>query len=484
MAKIARLLAATALAFGTFPTHLAIATSEAPILENIDSENTNFAPDNSSGENSDLDAPPDETLDIGLESLYIKAVNPGYNGNAGEFVEIINPTAEPLPLFGVSLVYNNGTKDYLVYDFPEHSFLLPGSLVLRLQSSPEVKNAAELSEVANLTYTKDLAMSGSLRLVFNKTSEEVLLEEPIGELLTEEEVLSSACWAGKNECARAFKSSTPTTLVFDEASLEYVHLESYEPNFNPENYQVIEPEVIEPEYEDTEPGDSTSPTDEPVENPVENSEATSVAKTCAEGYYLNETTNRCNKVKEEAEPKVCAEGYFLNEATNRCNKIKEEAAPKTCEEGYYLNEATNRCNKIKEETAPKTCEDGYYLNTATNRCNKLPEEKTLAPCKDGYERNPETNRCRKITADAEDEDELKPCAEGYERNPETNRCRKIKINDGADYALVPTAGGVEQKNFTALWAMLGLGVAVVGVVIFQFRHELGHFLKKLKSRLK
>lgn len=55
-------------------------------------------------------------------------------------------------------------------------------------------------------------------------------------------------------------------------------------------------------------------------------------------------------------PKKCPEGSFLNERTNRCNKIKTQntrvnktvkKSPKKCPEGSFLNEKTNRCNKIK-----------------------------------------------------------------------------------------------------------------------------------------
>lgn len=55
-------------------------------------------------------------------------------------------------------------------------------------------------------------------------------------------------------------------------------------------------------------------------------------------------------------PKKCPEGSFLNERTNRCNKIKTQntrvnktvkKSPKKCPEGSFLNERTNRCNKIK-----------------------------------------------------------------------------------------------------------------------------------------
>ena len=462
MAKQTRLLAALTLTFGTLPTHLAIATSAAPIPEVSDSSETTETieveiPSDSSDTSSE-DSPPTEDLSVAIPPLYIKAVSPGYTvdkvSNTGEFIEIVNSTTSLVSLEGISLWYNNGTKDYLIYSFPEYSFLAPGSLVLRLKSSPEVKNAEDSTTVANMVYTKDLAMSGSLSLIAADTTETTL---------------DSICWTGKSECAPTFTSAHPSVLVRDLETFELVQLESYEPDFNAEVLQIILPA-------------------EPVEG-LDSGEdgADEIGKTSASDP-LDEATGTSTSVKSTTTASSststlapCPEGKYRNPETNRCKNIEVESEPKTCNEGYYLNPDTNRCKKVETPAEPKICEDGYYLNPATNRCNKLPTEKELTPCKEGYERNPETNRCRKVTS-AED-DELAPCAEGYERNPDTNRCRKIKTNDGADYALVPTTGGVEQKNFTALWVIGGVALVGIGAVIFQFRHELGHFFRKLFAKL-
>lgn len=448
MAKHIRRLAALTLAFGILPTHLAIATSAAPIPEVTDSPGTNSLV--GSLESDPADAPPG----VELPNLYIRAVSPGYNGNTGEFIELLNSTADLISLDGLSLWYNNGKKDYLVLDFPENSFLSPGSLVLRLQSSPEVKNATDLSEVAHLTYAKDLAMSGSLRLVIKSTSESSdstdVRFDANGNL-----ILDELCWLGGETCATSFTSSAPTILVRDPDTGEPEHLETYEPDFSPRNYQIITPPELE---------DDPSPSDEPTTTDFDDS-------------GLATADDSASTLLTETSLAPCPEGKYRNPETNRCKKIEEEPEEKTCSEGYYLNESTNRCNKIKE-TTEKTCEEGYYLNTATNRCNKLPTEKEQTPCKEGYERNPETNRCRKIVSDTTEE---KTCAEGYYLNPETNRCNKIKVNDGADYAIVPTTGGVEQNNFLGLWILLAIAALGFIVVIFQFRHEIFQIFKKLKS---
>jgi len=112
----------------------------------------------------------------------------------------------------------------------------------------------------------------------------------------------------------------------------------------------------------------------------------------------------------------CEDGSTLN-PQGQCEKIK------VCEEGSFLNEETDRCNKIKEENQERKCENGYFLNIETNRCNKILVEKVILECREGYERNLETNRCRKISsAIVSKKDAL--CTPGYTRNPETNRCRK------------------------------------------------------------
>jgi hypothetical protein len=146
---------------------------------------------------------------------------------------------------------------------------------------------------------------------------------------------------------------------------------------------------------------------------------------------------------------MCAEGYYLNEETGRCRKIVQEVA-KTCAEGQYLNPATGRCKKIEVEEE-KTCAAGYYLNPATGRCKKVEVE------------------------------EEKKCAEGYYLNEETGRCRKIVQNDGTDYSL-EVENYEEKTSFVALYAVLGVVGVGIMYIIYEFRREIGKFLKRLVGK--
>ena len=198
---------------------------------------------------------------------------------------------------------------------------------------------------------------------------------------------------------------------------------------------------------------------------------------CEEGKIRNQNGN-CVKIQDEASPKTCDEGYFLNETTGRCNKIqiKED---KICGEGYYLNLSTNRCRKIAVEEEITPCKDGYYHNPETGRCRKIASlvSATLVQCKEGYYRNPETNRCRKI---ASAQTELSPCKEGYERNLETNRCRKIVKNTGASDAVENSAKQTEKTSeFIGWWAISAIGLIFSGILIWEFRRSLAKIGRKI-----
>jgi hypothetical protein len=149
-----------------------------------------------------------------------------------------------------------------------------------------------------------------------------------------------------------------------------------------------------------------------------------------------------------------------------------------CADGYYRNPETGRCNKIPVETALAECPAGQYRNPDTGRCKKYETATTLAECPEGYYRNPATNRCKKI----EQPNEPTPCAEGWERNPETGRCRKIVDEQPAAFGLIqpPDDGGDN-------WWIWGAG-AVVGLtgmsVAWQYKAEMKRFTQKLFSRLR
>ena len=85
---------------------------------------------------------------------------------------------------------------------------------------------------------------------------------------------------------------------------------------------------------------------------------------CPTGKYLNPLTNRCKKIEVASTTlSSCKEGYERNPETNRCRKIAastSELSP--CKEGYERNPETNRCRKIRENTTETTS----YAPTPTN----------------------------------------------------------------------------------------------------------------------
>lgn len=212
---------------------------------------------------------------------------------------------------------------------------------------------------------------------------------------------------------------------------------------------------------------------------------------CADGQYRDETTHKCRIITDDPEPDnkqddetddgfvPCKDGYERNPETNRCRKIVTEDDVETglvpCKEGYYRNPETNRCKKIASSDNSDNltpCREGYTRNPATNRCVKnTSTTANLVPCKDGYERNPETNRCVKKKMATT----LTPCKEGYERNPETNRCVKkkdAKDDKPADYPVKSEASAESDSTRTLIIALIIIGVLSIGVLIWQYRHEL------------
>ena len=206
---------------------------------------------------------------------------------------------------------------------------------------------------------------------------------------------------------------------------------------------------------------------------------------CEDGFSLN-AENHCEKNK-----KTCQAGYFLNEETDRCNKIKEEKAEqvendekteKKCNDGYFLNTQTNRCNKIPvEKVAVTECREGYARNPETNRCRKISSaivSKKDALCAPGYTRNPETNRCRKNSNEVKKE--LAPCKDGYERNEETNRCRKVVKNSGAGDDVKKDEKESKQAEFTGWWAIAIIILIFLAILFFEFRRDI--FAKLMKGK--
>lgn len=161
------------------------------------------------------------------DNIAIRAVNPGYTEtagkNSGELIELVNLSDESLVLDDITLVYTaKPTSTYpdgkttILYQFPEGARFVGASILLRFVDAPEVSDGAQ-----DLTYDTSLAMSGSLAL-------------KIGD-----EILSSVCWLGGEDCLLGFsttvKSRLKTTILRDDITGVYAHTNDYTPLFDLEN---------------------------------------------------------------------------------------------------------------------------------------------------------------------------------------------------------------------------------------------------------
>lgn len=177
----------------------------------------------------------------------------------------------------------------------------------------------------------------------------------------------------------------------------------------------------------------------------------------------------------------CGEGRERNPATGRCRNIPIASQLVPCGPGQERNPATNRCRSSLASAASLVpCREGQYRNPLTNRCKSIAAElaSTLTPCKVGQERNLETNRCRKIASAST----LQPCAEGQERNPATNRCRKVASATPPKAAFPVEAVKDTATSFAAWWALGGVVVLGLGYAGWEYRHEVGAFVRRIMSR--
>lgn len=152
-----------------------------------------------------------------------------------------------------------------------------------------------------------------------------------------------------------------------------------------------------------------------------------------------------------------------------------------CSVGQERNPETNRCRKIGSSSSViAPCKDGQYRSEETNRCRSiLSDVSSLAVCAEGQERNPKTNRCRSIATNADAP--LEPCKEGQERNPDTNRCRNVSKMVSANYAPEKT---VPISNYFGWWVLGGVGVVAAGYGIWEWRREIGGFIRKVTILVK
>ena len=160
-----------------------------------------------------------EEINEEIPEIYIKAINPGYTidgkSNVGEMIEIARKnTDEPFSLAGATIGYINSSGNYTVLvEFPEYSWFIGETLLLRLASSP-------YSELASVNYTKTIAFKAGLEL-------------KIGD-----EIVDEVCWTSKDDCYKEFKSASPTVLVRNLETGIFEHLDDYEPEYDEESYFV------------------------------------------------------------------------------------------------------------------------------------------------------------------------------------------------------------------------------------------------------
>lgn len=422
-----------------------------------------------------------------LPEIYIKAVNPGYSvdgvSNVGEMIEIgrrIN-SDEPISLTGYSFSYTNssGNSAKLV-EFPEHSWMVGETVLLRLASSPD-------RELANLVYTKTLATkAGPLEL------------KRVGE------VVDSVCWTGKDGCYKDFKATSPTTLVRNMETGEFEHTVEYVPVFNVESYRedVANDEPLPSQckglvFSEIMTFYDNSKDEQFVE--VYNSSAEQILMTGCKIRYKNKMYDMNGVIKpEEYKALYFKEISFTKNPTNKnvveIVDVNDEVVDKLevlngqrkgtsyALIGYDADGAEiwkvtyaptpNAPNNYQEY---KTCESGKVLNKETGNCVKITEVLTRV-CKNGYFLNILTGRCNKIKIA-----EAKTCKEGYVLNEETGRCVKVKENNGADYELKK-----EEFDESSMFIAIGAIAIVVGIgliyVIYEFRKEIRGFLRKVFRR--
>ena len=515
------LFTALTIVLGTIPTHFSV------VAASSDSSASPTAEDNSADiPTSDTDYNPISITpyDLLKTHLSIKSLNPGFKiadlAETGEAIELANSADISLPLEHVSLRYINssGTKS-TIFEFPSGSYMIGETILLRYEKSPEIKNALVESKsylaIADATYAKTLAMTGTLELIYMADS-------------SDEQIIDTICWTGKSGCNAKFTTSNPGSLVRNPETQVFEFSADYVPNFIG-GLKLPEPEP-EPEFEpeNDELGDEAvpklaqchdlefneilsyyesdkseqfielfNPTDQPillsgcqlkyknksydlVETNVSTENIDKLTITDFYVYRTNAFTLTRNPNSENVLELVDTTSEIFAELSYPHGQKKGAAYALSGDVWQITYLPTPGAANVFQEF--KTCPLGKIINETTGNCVKVTAAtNTITPCPTGKYRNPATGRCKNLSSSSE---EQKTCKEGYERNPETGRCRKIKVNDGADYALVPITGEPEKSSFVAIWALAAVGALGLGYVIFQFRREILYSLRHLITKFK
>lgn len=504
-----------------------ISTLETEPLSSILSEEDSNS-DNSSASSSS-DPPARNVVKPTTSNLALFAVNPGYpiNGvdDTGEFIELVNLSEDIIDLSGVKIIYtnsNNNPSDLYVFD--DGAQFIGEKLLLRFENSPEV-TADPSVKTADDTYSSSLAYKAGLLLNFG------------------DKTLSSVCWRGGTDCLPAFSTSVKSrlqTTIWRLENGEYQHTNDYLPIYSIDSPGLFLPETEEPD--DPDDSSSTGPSTDTQGSSSTNE--TTASPQCAGlqfteilSYYTDSPDEQFLEVHNPTDHSIelfgCKilnknkkydivvnfttinsgdyfayrpDGYTFTKNPTKENTIElidvtgDSVAKITYPHGqkkstsyalFDYNSGGEENWKITYNPTPgaenifqefRSCPAGKTINVATGNCVNITSiSSTLQPCPAGKYRNPETGRCKSISSS---DSEQTPCKTGYERNPETNRCRKIKENNGADYSLVPLTGVTEKSTFIAIWAIIGVATLGAGYVIFQFRKEILHFIRKLLAKFR
>ena len=429
-----------------------------------------------------------------VPELYFNAVNPGYTvdgvSNVGELIEIRRGATsdEMISLAGLTVGYTNSSgNEAILVEFPENSYLVGESILLRLASSPG-------HELAAMNYTKTLAFKAG-PLVLKRG----------------EDIIDSVCWLGSGGCVAPFKSTEPTTLVRNLASGEFEHVLEYEVQYDEESFKIEETgmgggeqEIVESQckgvmFTEVLGYYDESQSEQFIELYNANAEQVLLngclirykGKTYPlngiikpEGYlarYLTDFRLTKNPTNVNLLELVDSRGEVVHkmEYTNGQRKATSFALIGYDDKGKEIWRTTylptpGAPNAYQEY---KTCEEGKVINETTGNCVKITtiEEKT---CPAGQYLNPLTGRCKKIEVA-----KATTCKEGYILNEETGRCIKEKKNDGAGYGLTEE-NYKEETSFVAIYLIIAVVVLGVIVAVFEFRKELARLFGKVFRRFR
>lgn len=232
---------------------------------------------------------------------------------ADQFVEIANPTTEPIDLSGCLLQTN---RNHNVFTFPDE-VLAPGAFrVVRIVDT-------------NLTLTK--TTSGTVYILSSDGADEV-------DSISYANLPSDTSWIlhGDGQWRQTYAVTPGEENIWQEYAACDVGYER-----NPETGRCRK-------------------------IPVESEPAP-----CADDQYRNPETGRCKKLPTENELVPCKEGQERNPETNRCRNIDSGNTLVPCKEGQERNPETNRCRNIVATTEPKPCPAGQERNPETGRCRKI-----------------------------------------------------------------------------------------------------------------